>query len=74
MHNIYFYLIIAFTIIFFVFDKIVDYLNTLNWSDTLPKEAKDIYDEEKYAKSQAYERAKHRFSNISGIISFVITL
>jgi STE24 endopeptidase len=44
----------------------VDYLNTLNWSDTLPEEAKDIYDEEKYKKQQAYEKTKHKFSNISG--------
>lgn len=74
MHNTYFYIIIAFTVIFFVFDKVVDYLNTLNWSDTLPKEAEGIYDEEKYQKQQAYEKAKHKFSNISGIVSFVITL
>ena len=74
MHNTYFYLIIAFTVIFFIFDKFVDYLNTLKWSDTLPEEAKWIYDEEKYKKQQAYERTKHSFSNISGIVSFVVTL
>lgn len=74
MYNTYFYIIIAFTVIFFVFDKIVDYLNTLNWSDTLPKEAEGIYDEEKYVKQQAYEKTKHKFSNISGIFSFVVTL
>lgn len=74
MYNIYFYLIIGFTVIFFIFDKVVDYLNTLNWSDVLPKEAEWIYDEAKYARQQSYEKAKHTFSNISGIFSFVVTL
>lgn len=74
MHNIYFYLIITFTVVFFIFDKVVDYLNTLNWSDILPKEAQWIYDEEKYKKQQSYEKAKHKFSNISWIFSFVVTL
>lgn len=74
MYNIYFYLIISFTVIFFIFDKFVDYLNTLNWSEKLPREATWIYDEEKYAKSQAYEKTKHKFSNFSWIFSFVITI
>lgn len=74
MHNTYFYIIIIFTVVFFIFDKVVDYLNTLNWSDKLPKEAAGIYDEEKYAKQQDYEKTKHKFSNISWIFSFVLTL
>lgn len=74
MQNIYFYIIISFTIVFFIFDKIVDYLNTLNWSEKLPKEAIWIYDEEKYTKQQSYEKAKHKFLNISWIITFILTL
>lgn len=73
MSELYF-LILAIVVIFFLFDKVVDYLNTLNWSDTLPKEASGIYDEEKYAKSQAYEKVKHTFWNYSWIFSFVLTL
>lgn len=46
MNNYYFYLIITIYVISFVFDKFVDYLNTLNWSEKLPEEAKWIYDEE----------------------------
>lgn len=74
MYNIYFYTIIAIYIIFFVFDKVVDYLNTLNWSDELPEEAKWIYDEEKYKKSQDYEKTKFSFSKITSIFSFIIML
>lgn len=74
MYNIYFYLIIWFTTLFFIFDKIVDYLNTLNFSDKLPVDAKDIYDEEKYKKSQNYEKTKHKFWLISGTFSFFVSI
>lgn len=73
METLYF-VILSIVVLFFIFDKIVDYLNTLHWSDTLPKEAEWIYDQEKYAKSQAYEKTKHTFSNYSGMISFLLTL
>lgn len=74
MQNIYFYTIISIYVIFFIFDKFVDYLNTLNWSSKLPEEAKWIYDEEKYAKSQDYERTKFSFSKIISIFSFILML
>jgi hypothetical protein len=38
MSELYF-VILSIVVVFFIFDKIVDYLNTLNWSDTVPKEA-----------------------------------
>ncbi|MDD4151795.1 MAG: M48 family metallopeptidase, partial [Candidatus Gracilibacteria bacterium] len=74
MQNIYFYTIIGIYVIFFIFDKFVDYLNTLNWSPKLPEEAKGIYDEEKYAKSQDYEKTKFSFSKITSTFSFVLML
>ncbi|MDD5770461.1 MAG: M48 family metallopeptidase [Candidatus Gracilibacteria bacterium] len=74
MYNTYFYIIIFITILFFVIDKLIDYLNTLNWSQKLPKEAEGIFDIEKYSLQQSYEKAKHKFSNISGIFSFVLML
>ena len=73
MYNIYFSLIISFLVIFTAFDKIVDCLNTKNWSDKLPDELKEIYDEEKYKKAQNYDKAKNKLSNISSIFTFVIT-
>ena len=73
MYNIYFYIIISFLVIFTAFDKIVDCLNTKNWSDKLPDELKEIYDEEKYKKAQNYDKAKNKLSNISSIFTFVIT-
>lgn len=71
---------IIFTIIIAIFvgetilTKYLWYLNTTRWSDTLPKELEDIYDSKKYATSQQYERAKYKFSWISGGISFTVML
>ncbi len=74
MHEIIFWVIIAILVLDFLFEKYLDYLNTTKWSDTLPEEVKGIYDEEKYKKQQAYQRENHRFANISGSFSFVVTL
>ncbi len=74
MYNIYFYIILTFVVITFMFDKVVAYLNTKNWSETLPKEASDIYSSEEYAKSQKYEKTKYKFNLISSIFSFIVTI
>ncbi len=67
-----FFIIIAIVICEFCLTKYLGYLNTKNWSDTLPDAAKDIYDQEKYQKSQKYEKAKYSFWQIQSIFSFVI--
>lgn len=69
-----FWLILTFLVFEFLVSKILAYLNKTRWSETLPKEAKDIYDEKEYAKSMSYEKTKYTFSNISGIFSFVVIL
>lgn len=72
--NIIFYSIIFLTIFEFIITKWLWYLNTKNWSDKLPEELAWIYDQEKYEKSQKYEKEKYIFSNFSSIFSFVIML
>lgn len=70
--QIIFYIILWLYVFEFIFSKTLDYLNTLNWSDKLPEELKDIYDEEKYSKSMKYEKAKHDFWNVSWVFSFLL--
>jgi len=69
-----FYIIIGLTVAEFIFTKVLSYLNTLNWSDKLPKEVEWIYDEKKYKKSQQYEKAKFKFGTLWSIFSFVLML
>lgn len=70
----YFYTIIFLVIFEFILSKTLSYLNTKKWSDKLPKELEEIYDEKKYAKSMNYEKDKYRFWNISSIIWFNIMI
>ncbi|HPF52060.1 MAG TPA: M48 family peptidase, partial [Draconibacterium sp.] len=74
MYNILFWIIIAILLLDFLFEKYLEYLNTTKWSDTIPEEVKGIYDEEKYAKQQAYSRENHRFGMWTGAFSMVVTL
>jgi len=74
MYTTLFWIIIAIVVFDFIFEKILDYLNYKNLSPTLPEALKGIYDEEKYAKSQAYEKVTSRFALLSSSFSFVLIL
>ena len=69
-----FYIIISLFVFEFLFSKTLDYLNTKNWTNKLPKELKEIYDEKKYAKSMDYEKTKYKFSSITWVFSFGLVL
>jgi STE24 endopeptidase len=74
MSQILFYIIIGLVVADFIFERFLEYLNSTRWSDRLPEELKDIYDEEKYRKQQAYEKVNFRFSMISSSFSFILLL
>lgn len=68
------FLILGILVFEFIFSKTISYFNTLNWSEKLPKELKDIYDQKKYSKSMKYEKAKYKYENIVSIFTFILTL
>jgi STE24 endopeptidase len=74
MAQLLFYIILGLLTADFVFEQILDYLNSTQWSDQLPEEVKDIYSEEEYARQQAYEKVNFRFSLVSSTFSFLIML
>jgi len=69
-----FYIILCILIFDFVFQMILDYLNSTRFSPSLPEELKGIYDEEKYKKSQVYLKTNAKFSLIVSSLSFVLIL
>lgn len=71
MTQILFYLIIAILILDFLFDRLLDGLNASRWSNVLPAELRGIYDEEKYRKSQDYQRVNMRFGLLTSTLSFL---
>ncbi len=74
MHEIIFWIIIAIITSDFIFENYLDYLNIKYMGKKLPPVLKGIYDKEKYAKQQAYQRENHRFGMLSGSLSFVLIL
>jgi STE24 endopeptidase len=72
MSQILFDIIIGFLLADFIFERFLEFLNSTQWSDKLPEEVKDIYDEREYQKQQAYEKANYRFSMLSSSFSFVL--
>ncbi len=69
-----FFIIIAILIFNYVLEIWLDWLNDKNSSDTLPIELADIYDEEKYQKSRAYDKSTGKFSKISSAFSLLLML
>lgn len=70
--NFIYYLFLAFLLIEFSVWAFLSYLNKTKWSDKLPEELKEIYDEKEYKKSMEYEKEKYIFSKVSWIFSAVI--
>lgn len=74
MSHILFYIIIGLLLADFIFERFLEFLNSTQWSDQLPEEVKDIYDEKEYQKQQAYEKVNFRFSMVSSSFSFALML
>lgn len=58
----------------YLLERVFDFLNASRWSNEVPDELKDIYDAEKYKKSQEYYKANQKFSFITSTVSFVLII
>lgn len=68
------YLILLIAAISYAGEQVLNYLN-LRWPrPSIPAEMNGFYDEEKYARSQAYRRDRTRFSFYTSAFSFLLTL
>ena len=74
MVQLLYYSILCILIVNFIFDRLLDYLNTTQWSSDLPNELIGIYDLEKYKQSIEYEKAKNRLALISDCFGFLSIL
>ena len=72
--QIVFYVLIGILTLEFLFQKWLDNLNASYYNKPIPEELSDVYDQDKYEKSQAYKKKNHIFSLYSTVISFVATL
>ncbi len=67
-----FILIISITVISYLVEQLLDYMNLKSQRSEIPEEMKGFYDEEKYRKSLEYQNTQSRFSFISSAFSFVL--
>jgi STE24 endopeptidase len=74
MYNTVFFIIISILVFDFLFGLLMNYLNSTMRSTKLPVELEGIYDAEKYAKQQEYEKVNSKFSLLSSSVSFVLIL
>jgi len=72
--NIYALIILATIVIDFILNSVADMLNIRNMQPELPQEFSDVFDADKYKKSQNYTRTNTRFGFISGIFDLIVLL
>lgn len=68
------YIILGISIVSYLFDQFLDYLNLKAQRKDIPSEIADFYDKGKYQKSLDYQADQQRFSFISSAFSFVLSL
>lgn len=61
-------------IVEFLFDTFLEFLNARNQTSKLPAELQDVYDEQKYIKSLAYQKEQTNFGFLTSGFSFVLSI
>ena len=72
--SIIFIIIVTIIVADFLLESWLDFLNLKNLSEKLPEELRDLYDAQKYEKSQNYERVNNRFGMITGVFNLTLIL
>ncbi len=67
-------IILAITVISYLFDQVLDYINLKSQRTEIPAEIAAFYEKDKYLKSLAYHRELARFSFITSGFSFLLSL
>jgi len=70
----YFYIIIGMILFEYILSLLVDILNVKSLNPNLPDEFKDVYDQDKYKKSQNYTKSNTKFSFLTSSFSLLVSL
>ncbi len=74
MYQTIFIIIVAILIAEYLVSRVLDYLNSQERATDLPEELSDIYDMDKYKKSQEYGKVNSRFALISGSFQLILVM
>lgn len=69
-----FIIIVVFLCLDFIFERILEYLNSRHMSPVLPESLKGIYDEKEYGRFQSYKRENGRLDSWSSGFGFVVMM
>jgi len=69
-----FFVIIGIIVLNFIKDSFLDYLNSKYFGKKPPKNLENLFEKEKYLKSQEYKKTKYNFSRISSLFGVSIVL
>lgn len=72
--QIIFFLLIGILITKFLFDTVLNALNSKHFNDHIPVELQNIYNKDEYLKSQEYKKVNYKFSLLTSIFSIVSTI
>jgi STE24 endopeptidase len=67
-------IIISITVVSYVFDQILDYVNLKSQRSDIPEEIEAFYEKEKYLRSLAYHKDLAKFSFLTSAFSFALSL
>ena len=67
-------IIIIITIVSYVFDQLLDYINLKSQKTDIPAEIESFFEREKYLKSLAYNRERTKFSFITSAFGFALSM
>lgn len=74
MYNTWFYVLVGIILLNFLLDRLLVYLNGKRWSKELPEQLKGIIDEERYKKSQLYNKTNRQFSFYTSTFSLMVMM
>lgn len=74
MRNTVFYIIVVIIIFNYILGRVLSYLNRKMMNSPIPDILKDVYDEEKYKKSQEYKIANDKFEFYSVTFNLILIL
>ena len=72
--SLYLSIILLIVVLDFLWTQYLAYRNRKRMSPEIPSQLEGIYDDEEYAKQQAYQKVNSRFSLYTSLFSFVILL
>ena len=58
----------------YIFNSVLEFLNTANWKKNIPENLKDFYSKEKYAQARDYKIDEGKIGLVSSSISFLVTI